>query len=245
VELRKASYELLLHTTTAALAVLLVAPSAPAQSGHWEGAIQVPNNELGILIDLAKTEKGEWTGTIDIPAQNLKAFPLTSIAVKENSVRFAIQGPRGDPIFEGKLSGDGMTMTGIFSQGGATLDFAVKRTGDARIETPAKSTPVTRDLEGSWEGTLNAGGKSLRLILKMANQSGGVAAGSIVSVDQGGVEIPVTTITQNGASLKLDVKSISASYTGELKEGALAGEWTQGPATLPLTFKRPEKQDKK
>ena len=148
------------------------------------------------------------------------------------------------PFAPAQSTADGMSMTGIFSQGGASLDFAMKRTGDARIEAPAKSTPVTKELEGRWEGTLNAGGKSLRLILNMANQSDGAAAGSIVSVDQHGVEIPVTTITQNGASLKLDVKSIGASYTGELKEGALAGEWTQGPATLPLTFKRPEKQEK-
>jgi hypothetical protein len=235
---------------TAVTVALVVPPLATAQStagpaGHWEGAIQVPNSALGILIDLAKNEKGEWEGTIDIPAQNLKAFPLTKIAVKENSVRFVMKGPPGDPSFDGKLSADGTSMTGIFSQGGASLDFAMKRTGDARMEAPAKSTPVTKELEGAWEGTLNAGGKNLRLILKMTNQSDGAATGSIVSVDQNGVEIPVTTITQNGASLKLDVKSINASYTGELKDGTLTGDWTQGQGTLPLTFKRPEKQEKK
>ena len=239
----------LLCMTEMALALLLIAPLTPGQSttgpsGHWEGAIQVPNSELGILVDLAKNDKGEWTGAIDIPAQNLKAFPLTNIAVKENSVGFAIKGPPGDPTFVGKLSADGTSITGTFSQGGASLDFAMKCTGDARIEAPATSTPITKELEGPWEGTLNAGGNRLNLILKMTNQTG-VAIGSIVSVDQNNVEIPVTTITQNGASLKLDVKSINASYSGELKEGALAGEWTQGAATLPLTFTRPEKQEKK
>ena len=61
---------------TAVAVVLVVPPFALAQStagpsGHWEGAIQVPNSELGILIDLAKNEKGEWTGAIDIPAQRM------------------------------------------------------------------------------------------------------------------------------------------------------------------------------
>ena len=53
--------------------------------------------------------------------------------------------------------------------------------------------------------------------------------------------IPITTITQKGSSLKLELKPIGGAYTGELREGALAGQWTQGPGTFPLVFKRPAK----
>jgi len=39
----------------------------------------------------------------------------------------------------------------------------------------------------------------------------------------------------------LELKRIGGAFTGELKEGMLAGEWTQGPGTFPLVFKRPAK----
>lgn len=51
---------------------LIAAQSAGAPSGHWEGAIQIPAQELKIEIDLEK-KSDTWNGTITIPAQGLKA----------------------------------------------------------------------------------------------------------------------------------------------------------------------------
>jgi hypothetical protein len=221
-------------------AQLALADSAAA-SGHWDGAIQVPGKALGIQVDLAKNAKGEWMGTIDIPAQHLKSFPLSSVAVKGNAVSFLLKGPPGDPKFDGTVSADGNSLSGNFTQGGAALTFGLKRTGEARIETPAKSTAISKEVEGAWEGTLDTGGQQLRLTLKMTNQADGTAAGTMISVDQGGAVIPITTITQKGSSLKLELKSINGVYAGEVKDGTLAGQWTQGPGTFPLVFKRPAK----
>ena len=78
----------------------------------------------------------------------------------------------------------------------------------------------------------------LHLKLNLANQPEGGATGHLVSVDQGGAEIAITTITQTGSRLELAVASISGSYSGELKEGSLVGEWKQGPGTAPLVFSR-------
>lgn len=227
-----------------ALAPLAVAqPTAPA-SGHWEGAIHVPNNDLAIQVDLAKNDKGEWLGAIDIPPQNLKGFPLSNISVKGNSVSFVMKGPPGDPSFNGTLASDGKSISGDFLQGGGSTGFELKRTGDARLEAPAKSTPISKELEGAWEGALDVNGQRLRLVLTLANQPDG-AAGSLISLDQGGAEIPVSSITQKDFHLSLEVKTIGGSYSGDLKEGVLAGQWTQGGGTLPLTFQRPAKENKK
>jgi len=204
----------------------------------------MPQQDLEIQVDLAQSSGGEWKGTIDIPPQHLKGFPLSGIAVKGNSVMFAMNGVPGDPKFDGKVSADGKTISGAFTQGGADLTFSLKRTGEAVIETPAKSTAVSKELEGAWEGALDVNGNQLRLKLKMANQADGTASGSIISVDQGGREISITTITQKGSNLKLELKTIDGGYDGDLTEGALVGHWTQGGGTLPLTFKRPQ-EDKK
>lgn len=232
---------------TAALALVSVsfAPLAlaqsPSASGHWEGAIHIPNQELAVVVDLAKNDKGEWMGTIDIPPQHTKGFPLSSVAVKGSSVAFVMKGAPGEPTFEGNLSSDGQSISGNFTQGGASLTFALKRTGDASFEAVAKSTSISRELEGTWEGALELNGKRFRLVLNMKNQADGVAGGSIVSVDQGGGEIPITVITQKDSSLTIELHSIDGSFSGELKDGALVGKWTQRTLTAPLTFKRPAK----
>jgi hypothetical protein len=229
---------------TLALLSVSFAPLALAQSagvsGHWEGAIHVPNQELAIVVDLAKNDKGQWMGAIDIPPQHMKGFPLSSVTVKGNSVAFVMKGAPGDPTFDGKLSSDGQSISGNFTQGGASLTFVLKRTGDAKFEV-AKSTSISKEREGALEGALEVNGARLRLVLNMKNRADGAAGGSIVSVDQKGTEIPITVITQKDSSLKIELKLVNASFIGDLKDGELVGEWTQGPGTLPLTFKRPAK----
>ena len=214
--------------------------AAPAVSpaGHWKGAIQVPGQELQVEVDLAPKGPAAWTGTITIPVQNLRAFPLSSIEAQGNAVSFAMKGIPGDPVFKGQLSADGAILSGEFTQGEAKLPFQLKRTGEATIAAAPESTPVAKELEGNWEGSLAAGGTTLRLKLKLANRPEGGATGSVVSVDQGGAEIAITTVTETASRLKLELPSIGASYSGELKDGRLVGDWTQGPGTIPLVFTR-------
>ena len=101
-----------------------------------------------------------------------------------------------------------------------------------------KSTSVSKDLEGSWAGTLDADGKPLRLELKLSNQPDGTATGTIVSLDQGGAEVPIAAVVQSDLHLTLHVPSVVGNYEGDLKDGELTGKWTQGPKTWPLVFKR-------
>jgi len=233
---------------TLILACLLCLPPAPAQTadavpGHWQGSILVHNQEIVIEVDLAQNYKGEWIGSIDIPSQNTKGFPLSDVAVKGTSVTFAMKGPPGDPKFEGKLFRDGQAISGVYTQGGTSLTFSLKRTGDA--VPPPISTAITKKMEGLWEGTLELKkGNTLRLKLNLSNQADGTAKGTLIGVDQDGKEIPITTITQNESNLKLELKTIQVSYDGDLTEGALVGHWTQMGATSPLTFRRPQ-EDKK
>ena len=126
-------------------------------------------------------------------------------------------------------------------EAGKGASFQLTRTGEATLVKTEKSTPVAKELEGTWEGALETGGPTLHLVLKLANGPDGAAAGTLTSVDQGGAVIPIATIAQKGSNLKLELPTIGASYAGEInKEGtAIAGQWTQGPAALPLTFRRP------
>jgi hypothetical protein len=226
-----------------ALAVMsMCAVSAAGQepgklAGHWEGSIQVPGEPLAIAIDLFAAPDDKWDGTIAIAAQNIKGLPLTNVTFKGTVVEFGLPGVPGEPKFTGTLSPDGKVLSGDYSQGGATLPFTLAWKREATREVIPPSTPITTDFEGTWEGALAVGGQTLRLVLTLSSAEGR-AIGSLVSVDQGGVAIPVASVQQNASHLKLDIRAIVASYDGDLKDGQIAGTWVQGPNSLPLVFKR-------
>ncbi|MEO8077809.1 MAG: hypothetical protein ABI818_15900 [Acidobacteriota bacterium] len=224
---------LLLSTT-----MFPVPQTAAGPSGHWKGTLQVPGQALEIEIDLAR--KGDtWEGAIAIPAQSLKGFPLSAIAVQGDRVSFAMSGVPGAPQFSGALSKDAKSLAGDFTQGGATIPFTVARTGDAKLETLPKSTPIPRELEGAWEGAIDVNGQTLHLALKLANSPQGPATGTLVSIDQGGAEIPIPSIVLAGTHLKLIVRAVAGTWDGEVGDRQLTGTWVQGPLNVPLVFKRP------
>ena len=119
------------------------------------------------------------------------------------------------------------------------MPFTLTRTGDAKIATPAGGPRLGNDLVGSWDGTLDVKGTLVRLTLTMTNRPDGTSAASFVNVDEG-LEIPVSAITQAGSSVTLEIKSIGGSYTGSVNGAGteLAGTFSQGTGSVPLTFKQ-------
>jgi len=214
----------------------------PAQSGHWEGEIQTPERTFRIVVDLAKNDKGEWMGAVSVPSQNAKGIMLEEIVVQEYKVQFTIKGVPGHQTFEGATSEDRKRMSGTFNLADQSLPFQMTRTGDAEFEPPAKSTPLAKDLEGDWEGTLDTHVTKLHVKLHLANGPDG-GTGTIVSVDQGGTEIPIAAVTQKDSNLKLELPMIGGEFSGDVSADRkeIAGKWTQSTGTLPLTFKRPAK----
>ena len=106
-------------------------------TGHWEGQIDIPGQPITLKVDLTLNDS-DWSGTIDIPTQGATGLPLSDIRVAEEDgsvhVKFSIRGIPGNPTFDGKLQ-DG-TISGPFSQGGATFSFRLSR--DSVVKDPAR-----------------------------------------------------------------------------------------------------------
>jgi len=98
-----------------------------------------------------------------------------------------------------------------------------------------------KDFEGSWQGTLDAGGTKLRLALTITKSDAGVYAGRLDSLDQGAA-IPIDTITVNGDAVRWETKSPSIVFEGAMNKERteLTGTFTQAGQQFPLTFKRSE-----
>src|SRR5689334_7545640 len=228
--------------TLLVVSLLAVPATARAQSvdpsGHWEGAITIPGSEIPFQVDLSKHAQGKLVATFSRPENNLKGLPLANVSLDGRAITFELT-VDGGVKFYGTLDADGTTITGDVTARLGNAPFSMSRTGDARIAAAPKNTPIGKDLEGTWNGTLSLQGTNLRLVLRMVNLPDGSASGTIVSVDQGGIEFPLA-LTQNASSLTLNTPAIGGDfYTGSLNAaGELAGTFSQGPVTAPLTFVR-------
>jgi len=97
----------------------------------------------------------------------------------------------------------------------------------------------TKDLAGTWQGTLAAGGRELRTVLKITKDDGKFT-GLFYSIDQGGQPIPSGPITLQGVTVKVPMPGIGGAFEGKLSDDrdSITGTWTQGGPSLPLNLVR-------
>jgi len=218
-------------------AALMLGQPAVDPSGHWTGTIQIPDREIRFTIDLAKNGAGELIGTFSNPGENVKGLPLRKTSVEGRSIRFE---GRADQPFAGEISADGQEILGGYTFENYSIPFSMKREGPAQIEAPARMARIGKELEGSWDGTVNAGGRAIHVILALANGTDGTANGKLVDLTDGEVEIPVTAMTQTGASVAIEFKNLGSSYSATLnpEKTEMAGTYRQGELSTALTFRR-------
>src|SRR5262249_29937390 len=103
----------------------------------------------------------------------------------------------------------------------------------------SKPAQTASSLEGEWNGTLDANGTKLRLLLKVSSKEGKLTA-TIDSLDQNANGIPVSSVVQTGDPGKIALSGIGASLEGNMNAAGteITGNWKQGGGSLPLVLKR-------
>lgn len=96
-----------------------------AVNGKWTGAIDVPNHQLEIIVNLIK-EDGR-SGTISIPVQGIKDYPLSSVTVNGQDIAFFMEVHGQQISFDGEYKDD--VIEGNFSQQGQTFPFRLTKGG--------------------------------------------------------------------------------------------------------------------
>jgi len=218
-----------------------VARAAENPAGRWEGKIQVPEEELILVVDLAQDSAGGWTGSITLPGLNIKGAPLTDITVTGSDLNLTIKSAlssqtAGPAKLTGHLAGD--TWTGNFLQGGNSAPFSLHKTGTAQVEEVAHSSAISNELEGEWKGEYELFGYKRQVSLKLSNRgkSGGTA--DFVVVGKRVNNLPVDLVTQEGNFLSVESHETGLSYEGRfLKESnQLTGVIIQGGIEAPLVL---------
>jgi len=105
------------------------------------------------------------------------------------------------------------------------------------LEAQGAPSEAQRRFLGNWEGSLRVSGLALRLGFSFADSAGGVA-GTLTSIDQGGVKLPVT-VRVSGDSIRAESAPARAVFAGRLVTAdSIDGAWSQGGASLPLALAR-------
>jgi len=135
------------------ITVGLVCRSLQAQdiAGTWQGAMQV-GKEQRIVMKIAKDAGAGWQGVVYSLDSN-RAFEgraTTQMSLQGAELRFAIA-----PIessYQGKLSEDGATIAGTWTQGGTAYSLNLARvSGDAVWEIPKAGAAMAKDADPDWD----------------------------------------------------------------------------------------------
>lgn len=139
-----------------AVAMILLLPGvARAQTsrdlaGTWQGVMPIGNGHR-LLLKVTK-QGAQLSGvTYDLDsAVPSEPRNTTQMSLAGAEVRFAIAPI--DASFEGKLSEDGTSITGTWTQGGQTRPFTLARpTGDAEWEIPKPPAKMAANADPDWD----------------------------------------------------------------------------------------------
>ncbi len=221
-----------------AVTVLTLVPLGRAQAqilGDWQGVANIQGTDYHVIVHITAASDGTFGATLDSPELGATGIPTSGVTFKDSKLSMNVDAYHG--VYTGTLSADGTKITGVFS-GDQETPIEFMRMGVAATPT-APAPGATASIAGDWNGSLNAGGATLRLVLHITAAKDGALTGTLDSLDQGAMGIPVTTVTLKDSKLALAVDAVHGSYEGTVKPdgSGIDGTWTQGQP-LPLNFTR-------
>jgi uncharacterized protein (TIGR03435 family) len=127
------------------------AQKAPDIAGTWQGTLQVDGGQR-VVVKLAGAEKVGWKAVyynFDSQAEGLGKL-ATSIAFESQSLRFAVGSI--DVGYAGKLSNDGKSIEGTWTQSGLSHPLNLQRaTEDTAWELPGADRNMPKDASPEFE----------------------------------------------------------------------------------------------
>ena len=202
--------------------------------GDWQGTLDTGQVQLRLALHITKGDDGGYKATLDSVDQGANGIPVSSVVLKGSKLNLTVDAVNG--TYEGDVNADASEIKGTWSQGQALpLNFT-------RGAAPVKAEPKPAkpsDIDGTWQGTVDAGGTKLRVVFHITNTEEGLQA-TMDSPDQGASGIPATSVTRSGSSLTVELKSIGGKFEGKIAADlqSIDGTWSQGGGSVPLLLKR-------
>jgi len=223
------------------IAILLICLSATgifAQkklAGDWQGKLSVGNTSLRLVFHFAQQSDGQYSGTMDSPDQGANGIPLDKVAAKSDSIVVLIKKIHGG--FNGALLNDS-TLSGNWEQGSMKIPMILKKGVFVSKPTPPRVSTSSINVNGIWEGKLNAGSISLRLNFHFEKDKDNNYSGTMDSPDQGIAGVPCEEVFLNGDSITVQVKPGIGMKGLLTTDSTVTGNWDQGGKIFPISLKK-------
>lgn len=221
------------------VAALLLASLLNAQAGlagHWEAEITGDGSQrIWVSLDLAQNAKSAWIASMGLPADNKTGLVVKDVNVNGNSVKFVAVELMMTP-FDLTLDPSG-TLKGKLS-GRASQPVEFKRTGEAKVELIPASPPVSKQLEGDWEGSLQMPNREVRMLFHFKNQPDKTVMATFGTGNA--ADLPLNNVKQTGQKVEFGMRVAHGRFQGTLnKEGTeLVGQLTHEETSMPLTLRK-------
>src|ERR1700761_266057 len=158
VSRRKVAWLALLVTCVAA--VLLTtrpgraqAPAAKGIDDTWQGTLHLPQRDLRIVLKMSRGADGALTGALYSIDQGGQSIKTSSAGFVDGTMKIAVQAM--DMTYEGKLSTDGKSIAGTFTQGSQPTPLVFERatpeTAWVIPEAPKPIPPMSADAKPVFE----------------------------------------------------------------------------------------------
>ena len=127
----------------------------PAKSieDTWQGTLHLPQRDLRIVLRVSHGADGKLSGTMYSIDQSGQGMKTSSFDFADGTLKLAIQ--MLDMTYEGKLSGDGKSITGTFTQGNQPTPLIFERatpeTAWTIPEAPKPIPPMPPDAKPVFE----------------------------------------------------------------------------------------------
>jgi len=225
------------HVAFLAIVLFALVPVCSAQTqlaGDWQGTLSAGGVSLRLVFHIHAATDGTLSATLDSVDQGVNGIPVTTITLKDSKLSLTVDTVHG--TYEGAVNKDGSEIDGTWSQG-QPLELDLKRTPALKPAAQAAKPAVPSDVDGTWSGTLDAGGTTLHILIKIVNTQDGLTA-EMQSPDQSPVWINATSVKRNGAALTIEISGIGVTYEGKLAKdlGSMEGTFTQMGNALPLAL---------
>jgi dienelactone hydrolase len=103
----------------------------------------------------------------------------------------------------------------------------------------AQIAPEKKDVVGSWLGSINVGGTSLRMVFNLKLNDKDSLTATADSPDQGAKNIPLGKVILSEDKFTIQAPLLIGEYTGIIKsDSTIDGTWTQRGQTFPLNIKK-------
>lgn len=204
-------------------------------TGDWQGTLKAGGAEIRVVIHISKNAAGNLTATFDSPDQGATGIKAGPIDLRGNKLSFAVISIGGS--YDGTLNDAGGAIAGVWTQ--QRLDFPLDfRRMTAAAKTEHKAVPPS-PIDGAWFGTLDTAAGKLHLAFHIVNTEDGLTA-SMDSLHQGARGLPVTAVSREGMTLRLEMKQLAGGFEGRISadNSTIEGRWTQSGGSLPLVLTR-------